>query len=70
PECGGIWTDKDQLERVEMLVEGWKEHLNQDSAKYGSVLKKIEVKEQQDLDESVSISRFGFVNAVLRRFCE
>jgi len=52
------------------LVDGWKEHLNQDSAKYGSVLKKIEVKEQQDLDESVSISRFGFVNAVLRRFCE
>jgi Zn-finger nucleic acid-binding protein len=69
-ECGGVWTDKDQLKKVEELVDGWKEYLNQDSAKYGSVLKKIELKEQQDLDKGVSISRFGFVNAVLRRFCE
>jgi len=67
-KCGGIWTDKDQLRKVEMLVEGWKECLNKDSAKYGSVIRKIELKEQQDLKKSVSISRFGFVNAVLRRF--
>jgi hypothetical protein len=70
PECGGIWTDKDQLEKVEMLVDGWKDRLNQDSGRYSSVLRKIELKEKQDLDKSVSISRFGFVNAVLRRFCE
>ena len=70
PECGGVWTDKDQLTKVEELVDGWKEYLNQDSARFGSILNKIEVKEQQDLDKSVSISRFGFVNAVLRRFCE
>ena len=69
PECGGIWTDKEQLEKVEMLVDGWKERLNHDSTKYGSILDKVELKEQQDLDKSVSISRFGFVNAVLRRFC-
>jgi len=70
PKCGGIWTDKDQLRKVETLVDGWKECLNKDSAKYGSVLRKIELKEQQALDQGVSISRFGFVNAVLRRFCE
>src|SRR5881396_3126646 len=34
PECGGIWTDKDQLKKVEELVDGWKADLNQDSAKY------------------------------------
>ena len=70
PECGGIWTDKDQLKRVEELVDGWKEYLNQDTTRFGSILNKVEVKEQQDLDNAVSISRFGFVNAVLRRFCE
>jgi Zn-finger nucleic acid-binding protein len=69
-ECGGIWTDKDQLRNVEILVDGWKGYLNQDSVKYGPVLKKIELKEQQDLDNGISISRFGFVNAVLRRLCE
>jgi Zn-finger nucleic acid-binding protein len=69
-KCGGIWMDKDQLKKVEEVVDGWKADLNQDAAKYGPVLQKIEVEEQKELDRAVSISRFGFVNAVLRRFCE
>ena len=40
PECGGIWTDKDQLEKVEELVDGWKADLKQDAAKYGPILQK------------------------------
>jgi Zn-finger nucleic acid-binding protein len=70
PECGGIWTDKDQLEKVELLVDGWKEHLAGDEAQYGGIVNKIELKEQEDYEKGVSISRFGFVNAILRRFCE
>ena len=69
-KCGGIWMDKDQLKKVEEVVDGWKADLNQDAAKYGPVLQKIEVEEQKELDRAVSISRVGFVNAVLRRFCE
>lgn len=70
PQCGGIWTDKDELKKVEEVVDGWKADLNQDTARYGSILQKVEVVEQEELDKSVSISKFGFVNAVLRRFCE
>ncbi|MGA2801431.1 MAG: zf-TFIIB domain-containing protein [Verrucomicrobiota bacterium] len=70
PECGGVWTDKEQLGKVERVVDGWKKRLRQDSKKYGSILKKVELKERQNLDKAVSISHFGFVNAVLRRFCE
>jgi len=69
-QCDGIWTDKDQLEKVEMLVDGWKGCLNQDSIKYGPIIKKIELEEQKEIDKNVSISKIGFVNAVLRRFCE
>lgn len=69
-ECGGIWMDKDQLQKIEEVVDGWKADLSKDSAKYGPVVDKIEGEEQKELDRSVSISRFGFVNAVLRRFCE
>ena len=69
-ECGGIWMDKDELQKVEEVVDGWKADLNQDEAKYGPALQKIEVEEQKELDKDVSISRFGFVNSVLRRFCE
>lgn len=70
PECGGIWTDKDQLKKVEETVDGWKADLGLDVKQYGGVLRKIETEEQKELDKDVSISRFGFVNAVLRRLCE
>ena len=69
-QCGGIWTDKDQLTKVEEVVDGWKADLSEDMATYGPILQKIEVEEKKHLDESVSISRFGFVNSVLRRFSE
>jgi uncharacterized protein len=69
-ECGGIWMDKDQLTKVEEVVDGWKADLGEDSAKYQPVLDKIAAQEQAELDKAVSISRFGFVNAVLRHFCE
>lgn len=69
-KCGGIWMDKDQLEKVEEVVDGWKADLGQDVAKYGPIVDKIEVEEQKELDKAVSISHFGFINAVLRRFCE
>jgi len=69
-ECGGIWMDKDQLQKVEEAVDGWKSDLGQDTAKFGTVLDKIDTEEEKELDRDVSISRFGFVNMLLRRFCE
>jgi hypothetical protein len=62
--------DKGELNKIEELVDGWKADLNQDVAKYGSVLQKVEIEEKKELDRDVSISRFGFVNRVLRLFCE
>jgi hypothetical protein len=70
PECDGIWLDKDELKKVEEVVDGWKADLNDDAAKYGSVLEKIDAEEQKELDQAVSISHLGFVNRILRRFCE
>jgi Zn-finger nucleic acid-binding protein len=70
PECDGVWMDQDQLKKIEEVVDGWKSDLYGDDAKYGPILQKIETEEQKELDRDVSISRFGFVNKVLRRFCE
>jgi Zn-finger nucleic acid-binding protein len=70
PKCEGIWMDKDQLKKIEEVVDGWKAGLNQDLRKYASVLEKIDIEEQKELNRDVSISRFNFVNNVLRRFCE
>jgi uncharacterized protein len=69
-ECDGIWMDKDELRRVEALVDGWKDHLAEDEKKYGPILEKVEKQEEAEMGRNVSISRFGFINAILRRFCE
>jgi Zn-finger nucleic acid-binding protein len=69
-QCDGIWMDKGELEKIEELVDGWKADLGDDAGKFDSVLEKIDVEEQKSLDQAVSISRFGFFNRVLRRFCE
>ena len=67
-QCNGIWTDKDQLQKVEALVDGWKGCLAQDLEQYGGILRKVELEEEQELDKAVSVSRFGFVNSILRHF--
>jgi Zn-finger nucleic acid-binding protein len=69
-DCDGIWMDKDELRKVEMLVDGWKGSLQGDMQKYGTILDKVRKQEDADTDRTVSISHFGFVNALLRRFCE
>ena len=69
-QCNGIWADKGELEKIEALVDGWKQCLNQDLEKYGPILNQVELKEKTEEDRSVSISKAGFVNAILRRFCE
>jgi Zn-finger nucleic acid-binding protein len=69
-ECDGIWMDKDELRKVEALVDGWKSHLAEDDAKFGPILAKVEKQEKAEMDKNVSISHIGFVNAILRRFCE
>ena len=66
--CKGVWLDKEELEKVQILVEEWRKRLEEDLEIYGSMLEKIRVKEEADVDKSIAPSRFGFVNAILRRF--
>jgi Zn-finger nucleic acid-binding protein len=69
-DCDGIWMDKDELRKVETLVDGWKGALQDDVKKYGPLIDKVQKQEQAEMDRNVSISKVGFVNAILRRFCE
>lgn len=61
--CGGLWVDAGELEKIQMLIEGWEDGLEGDLAKYGPSLRKIarEVDRRDDFD----LSRFGFVNSVI-----
>jgi Zn-finger nucleic acid-binding protein len=61
--CGGIWVDHNELEKIQMLIEGWEDQLPEDLAKYGPRLRQItrEVDERDD----VTVSRVGFINAII-----
>lgn len=65
--CRGIWLDKDELEKIQMLVEGWDDALPDDLAKHGSKLRNVAVEMDQALD--VRVSRLplfgGVINAAI-----
>lgn len=62
-ECHGIWLDAGELEKIQMLVEGWEDGLKDDLAKYGPKLR--EVSKEIDRDDDCAPSRAGFVNAII-----
>jgi len=61
--CKGFWLDKDELEKIQSLVEGWDDCLPDDLAKHGEKLH--QVAERVDAEDNVNISHFGFVNAMI-----
>lgn len=62
-KCGGIWLDAEELEKIQILVEGWQDGLQDDLAKYGPRLH--ENAKDVDRRDDCSPSRFGFINAVI-----
>lgn len=62
-DCSGIWLDAGELEKVQMLVEGWDDCLEEDLAKYGPKLR--EVAEKVDSNDDAKVSRIGFVNVII-----
>ena len=61
--CGGIWLDAQEIEKVQMLVEGWRDNLPADLQQYGQKLRKVEA--ELDAADNVRVSRFRFVNAII-----
>ena len=61
--CSGVWLDKEELEKIQMVIEGWEDHLPEDLEKYGPKLREIAV----DLDQrdDVTISSVGFINTLI-----
>ena len=62
-ECKGIWLDEHELENIQMLVEGWEDHLPDDLKAYGPKLKKAA--EDVDKADDVRVSRIGFINSLV-----
>jgi Zn-finger nucleic acid-binding protein len=65
--CRGIWLDADELENIQMVIEGWDDALTGDLQKYGPMLRDIAV--DHDEADDVRISRLpligGFINSAI-----
>jgi hypothetical protein len=62
-QCGGVWLEKDELDKIQELVEGWKDELPDDLAKYGPKMHQVEADVDRDL--YVHISHFRLINALI-----
>ncbi len=62
-QCHGIWLDPGELEKIQMLIEGWEDGLPDDLAKYGPKLR--EIAKRVDRDDDFDLSRFAFLNAII-----
>ena len=61
--CHGIWLDADELERIQMLVEGWDDGLKDDLAKYGPKMRKVAA--DVDQRDDVDVSSLGFMTVII-----
>lgn len=63
PRCGGVWLDRGELEKIQELVEGWRDELPEDLAQYGPKLRQVDADEDRNLN--VHISHFRLINAMI-----
>jgi len=62
-DCGGIWLDSDELEKIQMLVEGWEKALPDDLKNNRKKMRAAAV--EVDANDDFRYARFGFVNAAI-----
>jgi uncharacterized protein len=63
PSCGGIWMEKDELDKIEELVQGWDDELPDDLSKYGPKLR--QTASDEDVNQTVHISHVHFINSMI-----
>ncbi len=66
-QCRGFWLDDGELEKVQMLIEGWEDALPDDLAKHGQKLRDVEAR--LDREDDVHPSRIPvigrFINSAI-----
>ena len=65
--CRGIWLGGGELEKIQMVVEGWEDALSDDLKKYGPKLRNVALKTNTAVNVSVSNLPLvsTFINSVI-----
>ena len=65
-DCTGFWLDASELEKVQMLVEGWEDQLEGDLAVHSARLHDIVI--EVDKKDDVTVSRIPGVGRLINAF--
>jgi hypothetical protein len=70
--CGGIWLDKDELEKVQQVIEGWEDMLPEDSLNYTAKMRAIAADVDQKLSTQVNNRTYlgAMINAIVNRILD
>jgi Zn-finger nucleic acid-binding protein len=62
-DCGGVWLDKGELDKIDEVVQGWDDELPEEMKEFGPKLKQLA--QQIDQEEYVHVSHFKLINAMI-----
>jgi len=67
PDCGGLWLDCDELEKIQVLMERWADEAPAKLQELSSELEHARREAAESVSDCFTGSRFAFVNAVVNR---
>lgn len=70
PSCAGVWLDRDELEKVQILMERWSDVAPVQLRAIATQLEQARQRALDRTDNAFSGSRFSFVNALINRLLD
>lgn len=69
-DCGGVWLDNEELEKIQILVERWQDEAPAQIAAMQARLDEVRRLSREQAQARFAGSRFAFVNALMNRFLD
>lgn len=69
-QCDGVWLDKDELEKLQVLLERWSDEAPAKIKQMAGDLEKARREAVESTSDAFAGSRFSFINALMNRFLD
>jgi len=69
-QCNGLWLDHEELEKIQTLLERWKDHAPEQIKALAGDLEQARRATAEKTSSVFVGSRFAFVNALINRFLD
>ena len=69
-QCGGVWLDTDELEKLQALLERWGDEAPEKIRAIAGDLERTRRETAEKTGNTFAGSRFAFINALMNRFLD